>query len=105
MVIDFASSLTLLEESSCNAMKKEFIKQMQLPQVDASAYDLELCFAISPLTLHFDSADMNPINYIMKDSDEFFFCLMVLPAEGMSILGNLIQKDMQIVFDIANSVL
>lgn len=116
MVIDSASSLTVLEESAYHAMKNEFIKQIQLPQVDASAYDLDLCFVISPeddddmvipsLTLHFDGkVDMNQSNYFMKDLDGKTLCLMMLPAEGISILGNLMQMDMQMVFDIANSVL
>lgn len=115
MIIDSASRLTLLEESAFRAMKNEFITQIQLPQADASAYDLDLCFAISPkedddmvipdLTLHFDGADMNPDNYFMKDSAGKALCLMVVPAEGISILGNLMQMEMQMVFDISNSVL
>ncbi|XP_078150826.1 aspartic proteinase nepenthesin-1-like [Carex rostrata] len=110
--IDIPSTAYLPQPDGCGGMVDTL---GGLPQADASAYDLDLCFAISPkedddmvipdLTLHFDGADMNPDNYFMKDSAGKALCLMVVPAEGISILGNLMQMEMKMVFDIANSVL
>jgi Xylanase inhibitor C-terminal/Xylanase inhibitor N-terminal len=115
MILATTLSYTYLEESAYNATKDEFVKQMSsYSQVNASPYGLDLCFAISPgenltipqLTLHFDDgAEMNPTGYFGTTSDETVGCLLMLPSEGASILGSYMQLDMQIIYDIDNSVL
>ncbi|KAJ3704149.1 hypothetical protein LUZ61_007854 [Rhynchospora tenuis] len=114
LIVDSSSRITLLEESVYLAFKTEIIKQLQLPEANASVHNLDLCFHISPedndvkipsLTIHFDGSEMTTTNYFTEDTDGKIICLMVLPSKKISILGGQMQTDIHMIFDIGNSLL
>jgi Xylanase inhibitor C-terminal len=116
MVLSSTSTYTYLESSAYSALRAAFINQMSsLSLVDGSIYGLDLCFAvptgkqvtIPQLTLHLNGANMNPMvsSYFEISSDKTVGCLLVLPIQGISILGYMMQYETHMIYDVSNGLL
>ncbi|XP_072956498.1 aspartic proteinase nepenthesin-1-like [Typha angustifolia] len=119
VVMDFGFFLTYLQKEGYEQVKQALVSNVSLSQKNASAIEFDLCFSISDpnqlpilptITLHFDGgADMvlDPYNYMLlyEDHDDNLLCLAILPTDGTSYLGYLLQEDKHIVYDLKNSML
>jgi hypothetical protein len=115
VIIDSGTTVTYLEQSGYDVVKKTVISSINLPQVDGSNIGLDLCFEpesgsstshFPTITFHFEGADFNlpKENYIYTDSSGIA-CLAMLPSSGMSIFGNIQQQNYQILYDNERNVL
>jgi Xylanase inhibitor C-terminal len=59
------------------------------------------------MIFHFDSADMDlPLgNYMVEDSLNKLLCLGMVSTRGITILGNMQQQNMNILYDIQKGML
>ncbi|KAF3338413.1 aspartic proteinase nepenthesin-2 [Carex littledalei] len=116
MLIDSGTSITYLEQTGYDAVKRHFISQMRLPVADGKDIGFDLCFAsrskpsfaLPKFILHFDGADLAlpENNYFIHDSDTGLFCLTVMGSSGgMSILGSMQQENFKIIYDTKKSKL
>ncbi|KAJ0984485.1 hypothetical protein J5N97_002841 [Dioscorea zingiberensis] len=116
LIIDSGTSITYLEEAGYKQVKKAFLSQVKLPVADGSDVGLDLCFSmpsdtssveVPKLVLHFDGADLDlpGDNYMVLDSSTGLLCLTVMGSNGLSILGNFQQQNIQILYDIENEKL
>lgn len=115
VIIDSGTTVTYLEQTGYDAVKKAVISSVRLPQVDGSNIGLDLCFdqqsasstsTFPTITFHFQGADFNlpKENYIYTDRSGIA-CLAMLPNNGMSIFGNIQQQNYQILYDNGRNVL
>lgn len=116
VIIDSGTTITYLEESAFDLVKKEFVKRVQLPVDDSSQTGLDLCFTlpssdtqnieVPKLIFHFDGADLDlpGENYIIGDPSGVA-CLAMGKSSGMSIFGNIQQQNMQVVHDLAKEAI
>lgn len=114
-IIDSGTSITYLETSGYNAVRKAFISQIKLPVANKSATGFDLCFstpskadfALPKFIFHFDGADLSlpESNYFIHDSDTGLLCLSVMGSSGMSILGSMQQENFKIIYNIKKNVL
>ncbi|XP_059656352.1 aspartic proteinase nepenthesin-1 [Cornus florida] len=111
LIIDSGTTITYLEESGFDIVKKEFISQVKLPVADSSTTGLELCFnlpsdtssiTVPSLIFHFDGADLQlpGENYMVVDSSMGVLCLAMGSSNGMSIFGNIQQQNMLVLHDL-----
>lgn len=116
LIIDSGTSITYLEEAGYKQVKKAFISQVKLPVADGSDVGLDLCFSlpsdtssveVPKLVFHFDGADLDlpGDNYMVLDSSTGLLCLTVMESNGLSILGNFQQQNIQILYDLENEKL
>ena len=69
---------------------------------------LDLCFGYEPgmmeggveFVLHFSGGDLRLHGGNMFSVKDDLICLLVIPSEGMSILGNIAQINFQVEFDL-----
>ncbi|KAL8546761.1 hypothetical protein ACS0TY_006471 [Phlomoides rotata] len=110
MIIDSGTTITYLEESGFRAVKKEFVRQVQLPVDDSNETGLDLCFTlpagaqnveVPKLVFHFKGADLDlpGENYMIADSSGVA-CLAMGSSNGMSIFGNIQQQNIQVIHDL-----
>lgn len=94
---------------------QSFRQQIAYPEVDASAYGLNLCYDItnvpaSSVTFPNMMVHMRNLDFEIPVSNLFMYvdnsgspvCLVMGPADDFSIIGNIQQQNNLIVFDIAN---
>uniref|UniRef100_A0A803L4Y0 Peptidase A1 domain-containing protein n=2 Tax=Chenopodium quinoa TaxID=63459 RepID=A0A803L4Y0_CHEQI len=116
MIIDSGTTITYLEESAFDQVKKAFTSQMNLPLDDSGSAGLDLCFKmpkdtksmdVPKFVFHFKEADLDlpSENYMIGDSDMGILCLAMGKSSGMSILGNVQQQNMMVVHDLAKDTL
>ncbi|CAL9132129.1 unnamed protein product [Musa textilis] len=116
LIIDSGTSITYLEVAAYRRLKKAFLSQMQLPVADGSEIGLDLCFLapsasssveVPKLVFHFDGADLQlpAENYMIMDSSDGSLCLTIMPSNGLSILGNFQQQNLQILYDLKSKML
>ncbi|XP_052196750.1 aspartic proteinase nepenthesin-1-like [Diospyros lotus] len=116
LIIDSGTTITYLEDSAFQLVKKEFISQVKLPVDDTGAAGLDLCFTlpsgattveIPQLVFHFDGADLElpGENYMIADSTMGLMCLAMGSSSGMSIFGNVQQQNMLVVYDLTKKTL
>jgi hypothetical protein len=98
--------VTYLEEAAYNVVRKAFVSWVTEEAVDGSAFGLDLCYTLQPkdemvvpkLTLVlFDGTnaamELKKHNYFFADNTTNLECLTILPSQGGSLLGNLLQTD------------
>ncbi|PIN24256.1 Aspartyl protease [Handroanthus impetiginosus] len=115
MIIDSGTTITYIEESAFDLVKKEFIKQVKLPVDDSNQTGLDLCFTlpsgaqnveVPKLVFHFNGADLDlpGDNYIIADSSGVA-CLAMGSSNGMSIFGNFQQQNLLVVHNLAKETI
>lgn len=112
LIIDSGTTITYLEKSAFNIVKKEFISQTKLSVDDSGSTGLDLCFKlpsdnsdtveVPKLVFHFDGADLElpSENYMIGDSSMGVVCLAMGSSSGMSIFGNVQQQNMLVLHDL-----
>ncbi|KAF8369533.1 hypothetical protein HHK36_032447 [Tetracentron sinense] len=116
LIIDSGTTITYLEESGFDALKKEFVSQMDLPVDTSDSTGLDLCFTlpsdtseveVPKLVFHFKGADLNlpGENYMIADSGIGVICLAMGASSGMSIFGNMQQQNMMVLHDLEKEML
>ncbi|KAI8031467.1 Aspartic proteinase nepenthesin-1 [Camellia lanceoleosa] len=118
IIIDSGTTITYLEQSTFDLVKKEFISQTRLSVDKSGSTGLDLCFTlpsnasvvdVTPkLVFHFDGADMElPFeNYMIQLSDMGLMCLAMNGSSfGMSVFGNVQQQNMMVIHDLAKETL
>ncbi|RZC54199.1 hypothetical protein C5167_013063 [Papaver somniferum] len=114
-IIDSGTTITYLQKTGFNAVKKAFIWQMKLTVADSST-GLDLCFNlpnsvseidVPKLIFHFKGADLDlpGNNYMIADSDLGLVCLAMGASNGLSIFGNVQQQNMLILHDLEKEVM
>lgn len=116
MIIDSGTTITYLEKSAFDQLKKEFTSQMNLPLDDSGSSGLDLCFKmpkdtssleVPKLVFHFKEADLElpSENYMIGDMNMGILCLAMGASNGMSIFGNVQQQNMMVVHNLAKETL
>jgi len=116
LIIDSGTTITYLERSAFDEVKKEFTSQMNLPLDDSGSAGLDLCFKmpkdtsnleVPKLVFHFKEADLElpSENYMIGDSGLGILCLAMGSSSGMSIFGNIQQQNMMVVHDLNKETL
>ncbi|KAI8031468.1 Aspartic proteinase nepenthesin-1 [Camellia lanceoleosa] len=116
LIIDSGTTITYLEQSAFDLVKKEFISQTKLSVDKSGSTGLDLCFTlpsdastveVPKLVFHFDGANMDLLaeNYMIADSGMGLMCLAMGGSSGMSIFGNVQQQNMMVVHDLAKETL
>jgi hypothetical protein len=115
LIIDSGTTVTYLEQTGYDLVKKALISFINLPQADGSSIGLDLCYKpqsgsstpkFPTITFHFKGADYHlpKENYIFVDSSGII-CLAMLPSLGMSIFGNFQQQNYHILYDNGRNML
>ncbi|KAL3528112.1 hypothetical protein ACH5RR_012768 [Cinchona calisaya] len=116
MIIDSGTTITYLQESAFDLVKKEFTSQVKLPVDTSGSTGLDLCFTLPPdtkdievpkLVFHFTGADVDfpAENYIIADSSVGVACLAMGSSTGMSIFGNVQQQNYLLLHDLQKDTL
>ncbi|XP_038694722.1 aspartic proteinase nepenthesin-1-like [Tripterygium wilfordii] len=116
LIIDSGTTITYLEESAFDLVKKEFKDQINLPLDRSGATGLDLCFIlpkgadevkVPKLIFHFDGADLDlpGENYMIGDSSSGELCLAMGSSNGMSIFGNIQQQNLLVHHDLEKQTL
>ena len=116
LIIDSGTTITYLEESAFDLVKKEFTSQINLPLDTSGSTGLDLCFKlpsdsssidVPKLVFHFDGADLDlpAENYMIGDSGLGVLCLAMGGSSGMSIFGNVQQQNMLVLHDLEKATL
>ncbi|KAH7520568.1 aspartic proteinase nepenthesin-1 [Ziziphus jujuba] len=116
LIIDSGTTITYLEESAYDELRKVFSSKVNLPVDDSGSEGLDLCFKlpsdsskvdVPKLIFHFDGADLDfpPENYVLLDSDLGLLCLAMGASSGMSILGNFQQQNTLVLHDLQKETL
>lgn len=111
VIIDSGTTITYLEQSGFDLVKKEFTSRINLPVDDSGATGLDVCFRlpadskdveVPKLVFHFKDADLElpGENYMIGDSTMGVLCLAMGASSGMSIFGNIQQQNMLVTYDI-----
>lgn len=111
VIIDSGTTITYIEESAFDSLKKEFISQTDLPVDKSGSSGLDLCFTlpsganqveVPKLIFHFKGADLElpSENYMIADSDLGVACLAMGASSGMSIFGNVQQQNILVNHDL-----
>ncbi|KAH7566112.1 hypothetical protein ACOSP7_022396 [Xanthoceras sorbifolium] len=113
LIIDSGTTITYIEKSAFDTLKKEFISQTKLSVDDSGSTGLDLCFhlpssddskqvEVPKLVFHFDGADLElpSENYMVGDSSMGVVCLAMGSSSGMSIFGNVQQQNMLVLHDL-----
>ncbi|KAJ4801485.1 Eukaryotic aspartyl protease family protein [Rhynchospora pubera] len=117
LIIDSGTTVTALEERAFIMVTRAFMSRIKLPQASGASLGLSLCFTlpdsgmksvdIPKLIFHFDGADLDmPLeNYIVEDTSNRLLCLGMVSTRGISILGNMQQQNMNILYDMEKGLL
>ncbi|GMH10383.1 hypothetical protein Nepgr_012224 [Nepenthes gracilis] len=114
LIIDSGTTITYIEESAYDVVRKEFVSQMNLTVNDNSSAGLDLCFdlpsdaqvsgelTVPELIFHFDEADLSlpGDNFMIGDDEEGLVCLAMGSSNGISILGNTQQQNFLVLHDL-----
>uniref|UniRef100_A0A0A8XRT9 Peptidase A1 domain-containing protein n=1 Tax=Arundo donax TaxID=35708 RepID=A0A0A8XRT9_ARUDO len=120
-IVDSGTTIAYLVETSFEVVKKAVLEAMKLPVVNGTVEDYELCFALPrgvvmdtvqtpPLVLHFDGGAtmVLPRENYFQEPRAGLMCLAVGKASedfGVSIIGNVQQQNMHVLFDVRNQKL
>ncbi|KAJ4715144.1 aspartic proteinase nepenthesin-1-like [Melia azedarach] len=119
IIIDSGTTITYLEDSAYEALRKEFISQTKLTVVNESSSvstGLDLCFnlpsstdsiEVPKLVFHFEGADLDlpSENYMIADTTVGMVCLAMGSSSGMSIFGNIQQQNILMLHDLEKETL
>lgn len=112
MIIDSGTTLTYLDESIFDSIVDQFSSQTKLVPDDSDYNDdYDACFKLPSgtkkveypkLVFHFDGAslDLPAENYLIEDLSIGMVCLAMGISDGLSVLGNLLQQNILVVYDL-----
>ncbi|CAL5083282.1 unnamed protein product [Urochloa decumbens] len=115
VIVDTGTTLTYLAEAGYAMVREAFVSQSQaagLTTVSGEPYDFDLCFAaagdvgtdVPRLVLRFaGGAEYDvpqPSYFDAVDEGGSVACLLVLPTRGVSVIGNVMQMDLHVLFDL-----
>ncbi|CAN6183621.1 unnamed protein product [Urochloa humidicola] len=114
-IVDSGTTFTYLAEAGYALLRQAFVSQSQaagLTTVSGEPYDFELCFAagaagdvtVPRLALRFAGVaeyDVPRRSYFdAVDEGRSVVCLLVLPTRGVSVIGNVMQMDLHVLYDL-----
>nr|CAB3458163.1 unnamed protein product [Digitaria exilis] len=111
VIVDSGTTFTYLAEAGYAMVRQAFVSQMAgLETVSGEPYDFDLCFAagaaaaVPRLVLRFDGGaeyDVPRRSYFdAVDESGSVACLLVLPTSGVSVIGNVLQMDLHVLYDL-----
>uniref|UniRef100_I1R6M3 Peptidase A1 domain-containing protein n=1 Tax=Oryza glaberrima TaxID=4538 RepID=I1R6M3_ORYGL len=112
VILSSTTPVTYLEEAAYGVVRAAVASRIDLPAVNGSAaLELDLCYNASSmakvkvpkLTLVFDGGaemDLSAANYFYIDNDTGLECLTMLPSQGGSVLGTLLQTGTNMIYDV-----
>ncbi|CAL5062418.1 unnamed protein product [Urochloa decumbens] len=116
VIVDSGTTLTYLAEAGYAMVREAFASQTQaagLTTVSGEPYDFDLCFAagaagdvgtVPRLVLRFAGGAEYDVprrsNFDAVDERGSVACLLVLPTRGVSVIGNVMQMDMHVLYDL-----
>ncbi|CAM0144817.1 unnamed protein product [Urochloa decumbens] len=117
VIVDSGTTLTYLAEAGYAMVREAFVSQSQAAglttTVSGEPYDLDLCFAagaagdvgtVPRLVVRFAGGaeyDVPWRSYFdFVDEGGSVACLLVLPTRGVSVIGNVMQMDMHVLYDL-----
>uniref|UniRef100_A0A0E0FBJ1 Peptidase A1 domain-containing protein n=1 Tax=Oryza meridionalis TaxID=40149 RepID=A0A0E0FBJ1_9ORYZ len=112
VILSSTTPVTYLEEAAYGVVRAAVASRIDLPAVNGSAaLELDLCYNASSmakvkvpkLTLVFDGGadmDLSVANYFYIDNDTGLECLTMLPLQGGSVLGTLLQTGTNMIYDV-----
>lgn len=114
-IVDSGSTVTSLVETAFEAVKKAVLESVKLPVANRTVEDYKLCFALPrgtamksvqtpQLVLHFDggAAMVLPRDNYFQEPRAGLMCLAVTDGFDVSIIGNVQQQNMHVLFDVRN---
>jgi hypothetical protein len=116
VIFDSGTTLTYLTEPAYTAAMKAILFQTRLPRA-ANKDGFEACFQLSDydydnsnvlptMALHFDEAVMNlPAANYFQEVETGVICWIVQRSSSLSIIGNIMQMNYHIRYDLDNKVL
>ncbi|CAO2194194.1 unnamed protein product [Urochloa humidicola] len=116
-IVDVGSTIMSLAEPAFKKLMEAVLYTIKLPMANHTVEDYQTCFVlergvemgdvqIPPLVLHFDGgANMTLTrNNFFQEPRPGLMCMAVVSGGlGMSVIGNVQQQDLYIVFDVLNS--
>uniref|UniRef100_A0A0E0MM39 Peptidase A1 domain-containing protein n=1 Tax=Oryza punctata TaxID=4537 RepID=A0A0E0MM39_ORYPU len=112
VILSSTTPVTYLEEAAYDVVRAAVASKINLPTVNGSAaLELDLCYNASSmakvkvpkLTLVFDGGadmDLSAANYFYIDNDSGLECLTIMPSQGGSVLGTLLQTGTNMIYDV-----
>ncbi|EEE53164.1 hypothetical protein OsJ_35998 [Oryza sativa Japonica Group] len=112
VILSSTTPVTYLEQAAYDVVRAAVASRIGLPAVNGSAaLELDLCYNASSmakvkvpkLTLVFDGGadmDLSAANYFYIDNDTGLECLTMLPSQGGSVLGTLLQTGTNMIYDV-----
>lgn len=115
VVFDSGTTLTFLAEPAYTAAKEAILSGTSLPRA-ADRHGLEACFevtdnddvggAVPSMVLHFDGADMElPAANYFEEVERGVVCWAVRRSSSLSIIGNVMQMNYHIRYDLDKMVM
>ncbi|KAG0592413.1 hypothetical protein M758_1G244800 [Ceratodon purpureus] len=115
VILDSGTTLTYWTNAAFNPILAAFRRQISYSEVDASTYGLNLCYDVSSVSassltlpamvVHFTNVDLEvPVSNLFSyvDNAEQTICLTMAPSDQFSIIGNIVQQNNLIVYDVVN---
>ncbi|KAJ4793795.1 Aspartic proteinase nepenthesin-1 [Rhynchospora pubera] len=113
VILDSGTAITRMAQGAFQQVKRAFVSQTKLKVARDLTGIFDLCFLAPPsnsshkvivprLVFHFDGADMEfpQDNYINIDQDTGLLCLLILESDEETIIGNIQQQNMKILYDL-----
>lgn len=113
MIIDIASTITFLEESLYEELVDDLEEEIRLPRGSGSSLGLDLCFLLPDgatmsrvyapsVSLAFDGEwlRLEKEQLFVEDRESGMMCLMMGKTDGVSILGNYQQQNLQVMYNL-----
>jgi Xylanase inhibitor N-terminal/Xylanase inhibitor C-terminal len=113
VIIDSGTPITRMAEAAFQQLKKAFVSQTKLKVIRDMTGTFDLCFLGPPsnstykvvvprLIYHFQGANMEfpKDNYINVVNDSGLMCLLILESNEETIIGNIQQQNMKILYDL-----
>ncbi|KAJ1291199.1 hypothetical protein BS78_02G300000 [Paspalum vaginatum] len=112
VIVDSGTTLTYLAEAGYAMVRQAFLSQMAgLTSVSGARFDFDLCFAagamevpVPRLVLRFEGGAVYTVPrtsyFDAVDERGDVACLLVLPTRGVSVIGNVMQMDLHVLYDL-----
>ncbi|KAK3142477.1 hypothetical protein QOZ80_4BG0346990 [Eleusine coracana subsp. coracana] len=113
MIVDIASTISFLEASLYEELADDLEQEIRLPRGAASRLGLDLCFIlpegvgmdrvyVPSVSLSFDGRwlELDRDRLFVEDRTGRLMCLMIGKTNGVSILGNYQQQNMQVLYNL-----
>ncbi|OVA11122.1 Peptidase A1 [Macleaya cordata] len=108
-IIDSGSAVTHIDAKPYVELKKAIMGYFQpfgLKLIDPKKYEFELCYvrpkgfkSFPSVTFHFQGADLKVVSDFLFFVDVHFFCLVMKPRNGLTVLGAMQQTNIRFVYD------